>query len=156
LTLISSNSGPLTLGLGVSITSQRMERIRRLCTKFDGMGHSNTPRRPSHTRRHQNELGEVADVSTCVYQHYDSHESFSTLEGIKNSIEDRQKTSPAKAFWNYIKDQDSINSMKKDLDMTLQQFQVRPFASIRHMHGRLFLPPAGIHDDRWTRRSKSS
>jgi hypothetical protein len=76
-----------------------------------------------------------ADINICY-----SHKSFSKLEGIKQSIEDRQKTSPAKAFWNYIKNQDSINSMKKDLDMTLQQFQVSPFAFVR-LYAWALIPP---------------
>jgi hypothetical protein len=63
--LISSRFGLLTISLGFSITSQRVERVRRLHTEFDGMGYSDSPRYPSHTRRHQTEFGDVTDVSTC-------------------------------------------------------------------------------------------
>jgi hypothetical protein len=44
--------------------------------------------------------------------------------------------------------------MKNDLDVALQQFQVR--ARVLLVLFFLFFPPAGIHDNGWTGRRKGS
>ena len=56
---------------------------------------------------------------------YLSHALFRAIETISNAIQDRLKESGWRSFRNYVKDSDSINSMRKELDDALSLFKVR-------------------------------